>query len=120
MDSRELDYTAFGKTAGTTAAQDEMFDPSSRGSPAGSFSTNTHKKCERSLKKHPKVNFHFIPTRSSWLNQIETLVFHSPKSVVERSDPKPEGGHVTDAAGLDPISVVCSRNGSDARPPDRR
>jgi transposase len=33
---------------------------------------NTHKKCERWLKKHPKVHFHFIPTRSSWLNQIET------------------------------------------------
>jgi transposase len=33
---------------------------------------NTHKKCERWLKKHPKVHFHFTPTRSSWLNQIET------------------------------------------------
>jgi transposase len=33
---------------------------------------NTHKKNERWLKKHPNVHFHFIPTRSSWLNQIET------------------------------------------------
>ena len=33
---------------------------------------NTHKKNERWLKKHPKVHFHFIPTRSSWLNQVET------------------------------------------------
>jgi transposase len=33
---------------------------------------NTHKKNERWLKKHPKVQFHFTPTRSSWLNQIET------------------------------------------------
>lgn len=33
---------------------------------------NTHKKCDRWLKKHPKVHFHFTPTRSSWLNQIET------------------------------------------------
>lgn len=33
---------------------------------------NTHKKCDRWLKKHPKVQFHFTPTRSSWLNQIET------------------------------------------------
>src|ERR1051326_2304429 len=32
---------------------------------------NTHKKCDRWLKKHPKVHFHFTPTRSSWLNQIE-------------------------------------------------
>jgi transposase len=33
---------------------------------------NTHKKCDRWLKKHPNVHFHFTPTRSSWLNQIET------------------------------------------------
>jgi transposase len=33
---------------------------------------NTHKKNERWLKKHPKVRFHFTPTRSSWLNQVET------------------------------------------------
>jgi len=33
---------------------------------------NTHKKCDRWLKKHPKVHFHYTPTRSSWLNQIET------------------------------------------------
>src|SRR5437667_7914063 len=32
---------------------------------------NTHKKNERWLKKHPNVHFHFIPTRSSWLNQVE-------------------------------------------------
>ena len=32
---------------------------------------NTHKKNERWLKKHPSVHFHFTPTRSSWLNQIE-------------------------------------------------
>jgi hypothetical protein len=29
---------------------------------------NTHKKNELWLKKHPNVHFHFIPTRSSWLN----------------------------------------------------
>ena len=33
---------------------------------------NTHKKNERWLKKHPLVRFHFTPTRSSWLNQVET------------------------------------------------
>jgi hypothetical protein len=33
---------------------------------------NTHKKNERWLKKHPKVHFHFTPTRASWLNQVET------------------------------------------------
>ncbi len=33
---------------------------------------NTHKKNERWLKRHPHVQFHFTPTRSSWLNQIET------------------------------------------------
>ena len=33
---------------------------------------NTHKpKEDRWLKAHPNVHFHFIPTHSSWLNQIE-------------------------------------------------
>jgi transposase len=45
---------------------------------------NTHKKNERWLKKHPNVHFHFTPTRSSWLNQIENLVFHPPGPVTER------------------------------------
>jgi hypothetical protein len=33
---------------------------------------NTHKKCDRWLKKHPNVHLHYTPTRSSRLNQIET------------------------------------------------
>ena len=33
---------------------------------------NTHKKNERWLNKHPNIHFHFTPTRSSWLNQVET------------------------------------------------
>jgi transposase len=33
---------------------------------------NTHKpKNDRWLKRHPKVQFHFTPTRASWLNQVE-------------------------------------------------
>jgi len=32
---------------------------------------NTLKKNERWLKKHRNVHFHFTPTRSSWLNQVE-------------------------------------------------
>ena len=33
---------------------------------------NTHKpKEDRWLKAHPNVHFHFIPTHSSWLNQVE-------------------------------------------------
>ena len=33
---------------------------------------NTHKpKEDRWLKAHPKVHLHFIPTHSSWLNQVE-------------------------------------------------
>ena len=32
----------------------------------------THKpKCDRWLKRHPNVHFHFTPTRASWLNQVE-------------------------------------------------
>jgi transposase len=33
---------------------------------------NTHKKNDHWLKKHPKVQFHYTPTRASWLNQVET------------------------------------------------
>jgi Integrase core domain. len=32
---------------------------------------NTHKKNEIWLKRHPRVRFHFTPTRASWLNQVE-------------------------------------------------
>jgi len=33
---------------------------------------STHKpKRDRWLKRHPKVHFHFTPTRASWLNQVE-------------------------------------------------
>src|SRR5664279_896222 len=33
---------------------------------------NTHKpKCDRWLQRHPNVHFHFTPTYSSWLNQVE-------------------------------------------------
>ena len=32
---------------------------------------NTHKKNETWLQQHPKVQFHFTPTRASWLNQVE-------------------------------------------------
>ena len=33
---------------------------------------NTHKpKSDRWLTRHPKVRFHFTPTRASWLNQVE-------------------------------------------------
>jgi transposase len=32
---------------------------------------NTHKKNEEWLARHPKVTFHYTPTRASWLNQVE-------------------------------------------------
>ena len=33
---------------------------------------NTHKpKDDRWLARHPRVHFHYTPTRASWLNQIE-------------------------------------------------
>jgi len=32
---------------------------------------NTHKKNEAWLARHPRVTFHFTPTRASWLNQVE-------------------------------------------------
>jgi transposase len=32
---------------------------------------NTHKKNDDWLKRHPRVTFHYTPTRASWLNQVE-------------------------------------------------
>ena len=32
---------------------------------------NTHMKNEDWLKRHPRVTFHYTPTRASWLNQVE-------------------------------------------------
>src|SRR2546426_181149 len=32
---------------------------------------NTHKKNNEWLARHPKVTFHYTPTRASWLNQVE-------------------------------------------------
>lgn len=32
---------------------------------------NTHKKNDAWLAHHPKVQFHYTPTRASWLNQVE-------------------------------------------------
>lgn len=32
---------------------------------------NTHKDNDHWLERHPKVRFHFTPTRASWLNQVE-------------------------------------------------
>ena len=32
---------------------------------------NTHKNNEDWLARHPKVKFHYTPTRASWLNQVE-------------------------------------------------
>lgn len=31
----------------------------------------THKKCDAWLAQHPNVRFHFTPTSTSWLNQVE-------------------------------------------------
>ena len=45
---------------------------------------NTHKKCDRWLKKHPNVHFHFTPTRSSWLNRIETWFSILQGQIAER------------------------------------
>jgi transposase len=32
---------------------------------------NTHRRNERWLARHPRVKFHFTPTRASWLSQVE-------------------------------------------------
>ena len=36
-----------------------------------SSTTSTHRKNDHWLERHPKVRFHFTPTRASWLTQFE-------------------------------------------------
>jgi transposase len=61
--------------------------------------SNTHKpKDDRWLKQHPLVKFHFTPTYSSWMNQVEVwfsilqqqalsgVSFTSPRQVREAID----------------------------------
>lgn len=36
------------------------------------YGTHKHQKVKNWLKRHPRFHFHFTPTGSSWLNQIET------------------------------------------------
>jgi transposase len=35
------------------------------------LSAHKTKDVERFLREHPRVQFHFTPTYSSWLNQVE-------------------------------------------------
>lgn len=37
------------------------------------YATHKHPRVKSWLKRHPRVNFHFIPTSSSWLNLVERL-----------------------------------------------
>jgi transposase len=47
---------------------------------------NTHKpKEDRCLKAHPNVHFHFIPTHSSWLNQIECWFSILSRSTLQKA-----------------------------------
>ena len=38
------------------------------------YATHKHPKVNAWLKRHKRFHFHFIPTSSSWLNLVETLV----------------------------------------------
>lgn len=37
------------------------------------YATHKHPKVRAWLEKHPRVNFHFLPTSASWLNLVERL-----------------------------------------------
>jgi len=39
------------------------------------YATHKHEKVQRWLARHPRVQFHFVPTSSSWLNLVE-LIFN--------------------------------------------
>jgi len=40
---------------------------------SSTISRRTRPKVDRFLAEHPQVRFHFTPTYSSWLNQVELL-----------------------------------------------
>src|SRR6476660_6643916 len=69
------DYKRHGTTtlfAALEVATGRIIAAHSKRRRGGEFLGFTHKKNERWLKKHPNLRFHFTPTRSSWLNQVET------------------------------------------------
>ena len=48
------------------------------------LSAHKTKEVERFLQKHPRVRFHFTPTYSSWLNQVELWFAKIQRDVIAR------------------------------------
>ena len=48
------------------------------------YGTHKHPKVESWLKRHPRFTLHFIPTSSSWLNQVERWFGELTQKAVRR------------------------------------
>ena len=48
------------------------------------LSAHKTKEVEQFLAEHPRVNFHFTPTYSSWLNQLELWFAKIQRDVIAR------------------------------------
>lgn len=73
---------------------------------ADNYATHKHPKVKVWLARHPRFHFHFTPTYSSWLNQVETFfgiirmraapwfAGHRRRQWIARLDDVPEGALV--------------------------
>jgi transposase/transcriptional regulator with XRE-family HTH domain len=50
------------------------------------YATHKHATVQRWLAAHPRFVMHFIPTHSSWLNQVERLFAEVTRDLLQRSD----------------------------------
>lgn len=50
------------------------------------YATHKHPTVQKWLTTHPRFTMHFIPTYSSWLNQVERLFAHLTDDLLRRSD----------------------------------
>jgi transposase len=48
------------------------------------YASHKHQKVRRWLIRHPRFQFHFIPTYSSWLNQVETFFSIITRKAIRR------------------------------------
>jgi hypothetical protein len=80
--------TAKRHTSAEFIASESVAQPGSvgEGNPhrAGNLSAHQTKAVEEFLQQHPKVRFHFTPTYSSWLNQVELWFAKIQRDVISR------------------------------------
>lgn len=78
------------------------------------YATHKHPKVKAWLEKHPRVQFHFVPTSTSWLNLVERLFseLHGaadpPPSRQQRRRTRSRLRSYLDQRNRDPKPYVCT------------